>query len=207
MTDRERVRLLFGPYQAPPVKRGERALCLFRDALVVVTSWTDAPIPWPRCRALDSPGGGSGLLVDEELMRAVRHESAAALRWWWRASETAVYHWRKALGIGRADTEGSRRLIRAAAEAGAEAIKQREWTDEERGERSRRSRALGLGRYLPTGYHGPPWTAEHLRLLGTAPDDVVAARVGRTAGAVRQKRCALGIPNPHDRRRTAPGFS
>jgi polyhydroxybutyrate depolymerase len=28
---------------------------------VVITSWTDAAIPWPRCRALDSPGPGSGI--------------------------------------------------------------------------------------------------------------------------------------------------
>src|SRR5262249_39550612 len=33
----------------------------------------------PRCRLADGPGGGSGLLVDEELARAVRHESAAAI--------------------------------------------------------------------------------------------------------------------------------
>jgi transcriptional regulator with XRE-family HTH domain len=86
MTDCERFKLLFRLYKAPPLKRGDRAACLFRDTLVVVTSWTDARIPWPRCRALDSTGGGSGLLVDEELARAVRHESAAALMWWWRAS-------------------------------------------------------------------------------------------------------------------------
>jgi hypothetical protein len=79
MIERDRVKLLFGPYRAPPLKRGDRATCLFRDATVVITSWTDARIPWPRCRALDSPGGGSGLLVDEELARAVRHEAAAAV--------------------------------------------------------------------------------------------------------------------------------
>src|SRR5262249_41617364 len=83
MTDRDRVQLLVGPYKAPPLKRGDRATCLFRDCGVVVTGWTDARVPWPRCRALDSPGGGSGLLVDEELTRAVRHESAAAVMFWW----------------------------------------------------------------------------------------------------------------------------
>ena len=79
MTDRECVKLLFGPYTAPPLRRGDRASCLYRDGLVVVISWTDAPIPWPRCRALDGPGGGSGLLVDEELARAVRRESAVSI--------------------------------------------------------------------------------------------------------------------------------
>jgi hypothetical protein len=86
VTDRDRVKLLFGPYKAPPLKRCDRATCLFRDAEVVVTGWTDAPIPWPRCRTLDGAGGGSGLLVDEELARAVRHVSAAAVRHWWGAA-------------------------------------------------------------------------------------------------------------------------
>jgi hypothetical protein len=59
LTDRDRLKLLLGPYQAPPLKRGDRAVCLFRDCLVIVTSWTDAPIPWPRSRALDSAGAGA----------------------------------------------------------------------------------------------------------------------------------------------------
>ena len=59
MTDRERVKLLFGPYKAPPLKCGDRAFCLFRDADVVIPSWTDAGISWPRCRAIDSPGPDS----------------------------------------------------------------------------------------------------------------------------------------------------
>jgi hypothetical protein len=65
----EAIRLLFGPYRAPRLRRGDRAFCLLRDGPVVITSWTDAPIPWPRCRKLDGPGGGSGLLLDEELVR------------------------------------------------------------------------------------------------------------------------------------------
>jgi hypothetical protein len=63
----DKVRPLFGPYMPPPLQRGRRATCLYRDADVVVTGMSDGRIPWPRCRALDSPGGGSGLLVDEEL--------------------------------------------------------------------------------------------------------------------------------------------
>jgi hypothetical protein len=83
ITDRQRLKLLFGPYKTPPLKRGDRAFCLFRDCEVIITSWTDAPISWPRCRAIDSSGPGSGLLVDEELARAVRHESATAVMHWW----------------------------------------------------------------------------------------------------------------------------
>jgi hypothetical protein len=45
VNDNDRVKLLFGPYRAPPLKRGDRAFCLFRDCDVVVTSFTDARIP------------------------------------------------------------------------------------------------------------------------------------------------------------------
>src|SRR5262249_10796644 len=71
-------RLHAGPYTPPSLRRGDRATCLFRDADVVITSWTSAPIPWPRCCRADPPGGGSGLLVTEELARAVRTGSAFA---------------------------------------------------------------------------------------------------------------------------------
>jgi len=40
-------------------------------------------------------------------------------------------------------------------------------------------------------------------LLGTAPDGVVADRIGRTATAVRVKRGLLGIPNRCGRRKKA----
>jgi hypothetical protein len=35
VTDRDRIKLLFGPYHAPPLKRGNRAWCLFGDCDVV----------------------------------------------------------------------------------------------------------------------------------------------------------------------------
>jgi hypothetical protein len=111
------AKLLFGPYEPPPLKKGDRETCLYRDAQVVVTSWSDGRISWPRCRALGHRGG-SGLLIDDELARAVRSESAAAVMFWWGVGCNAVWSWRKALGVeGRDGIEGSRRLIRAAAES------------------------------------------------------------------------------------------
>ena len=44
--------LLGGPYTAPSLRVGDRTTCLVRDCAVVVTSWTDAEIPWrafPTC--------------------------------------------------------------------------------------------------------------------------------------------------------------
>jgi hypothetical protein len=78
----DKVKLLFGPYEPPPLRKGDRTSCLYRDADVVVTGWSAGRISWPRCRALDSRGHGSGLLVEEELARAVRSESVVAIRYW-----------------------------------------------------------------------------------------------------------------------------
>ena|SRR6516165_1896048 len=51
----DNVKLLFGPYHPPALRRGDRATCLVRDYDVVVTSWTDSRISWPRCRPLHHP--------------------------------------------------------------------------------------------------------------------------------------------------------
>ena len=80
---RDRHRLLHGPYRPPALRRGDRAVCLARDCDVIVTSWTDARISWPRCRALGHARRRSGILVDEVLAGAIRNESAAAIGYWW----------------------------------------------------------------------------------------------------------------------------
>jgi hypothetical protein len=91
------VGLLHGPYTPQPLRRGDRAPCLVRDADVVVTGWSDARISWPRCRAVGRQGG-SGLLVDEELARAVRLESSLALQYWFGIGSETVSRWRRLLG-------------------------------------------------------------------------------------------------------------
>jgi hypothetical protein len=96
-----------------------------------------------------------------------------------------VWKWRKAFGVSKTNNPGSQRLVRAAAQMGACAVRGKVWTDEERAQRSRISLDLNLGQYLQPGYHGPHWTAEQLALLGTMPDEEVAARIGRTVEAVR----------------------
>ena len=55
----DRVKLLSGPYRPPPLTKGDRAACLYRDADVIVTAWSDAPLPWPRGYAPSAtPAGG-----------------------------------------------------------------------------------------------------------------------------------------------------
>jgi hypothetical protein len=54
--------------------------------------------------------------------------------------------------------------------------------------RRRTALKLNLRRYIKTGYHGPWGTEAELALLDTMPDAKVAARIGRSAAAVRSKR-------------------
>jgi hypothetical protein len=56
VTDRDKVKLLSIPYKTPPLKRGDRAACLYRDCTAVIPDRSSAPIPWPCCHALDSRG-------------------------------------------------------------------------------------------------------------------------------------------------------
>jgi hypothetical protein len=104
----DRVKLLHGPYRAPSLRVGDRATCLFRDCDVVVTSWTDAPLSWPRCRRAEGKGHPS-LLVDEELARAIRTESAAAVGYWWGQRGRCV---EMEEGAGRRADGQSRRATR-----------------------------------------------------------------------------------------------
>ncbi|MBM3981578.1 MAG: hypothetical protein FJ304_15135 [Planctomycetes bacterium] len=183
---------LIGTYTAPPVCKGERVTCLYRDADCVVTGFSAAPICWPRVRAVEHRGG-SGLWVNDELRRAVRTESALALRHWFGVSVAVVWKWRKLFGVsGQATTEGSRAANRAASVKGAATQKARVWTPAERAAQSRKSKRLGL---KPPGT-GRAWTNDELALLGTAPDRVIGERIGRLRSTVAVKRRALGIA-PH----------
>jgi hypothetical protein len=115
-------KLLHGPYRPPALRRGDRTTCLDRDAEVVITSWTDAPIPWPRCQRL-GVRGGSGLLITEELVRAIRTESSLAIQYWWGVRMETVWRWRKAFGVSQWSTEGSRRLHQVLSEKGGAKVR------------------------------------------------------------------------------------
>jgi hypothetical protein len=134
----------------------------------VVYGWSSAPIPWPRCVRLEPPQRGRGLLVDEELARAVRHESALAVAHWWGVHLSTVLNWRKALGVTRTNNEGSHRLVLRNIEATLE---------------SRFGEDAAV-----------VWSPEEIALVGTLPDAEVARRIGRSRAAVSKKREALGRP-------------
>jgi hypothetical protein len=73
-------------------------------------------------------------LVDAELARAIRSESALALRHWWAVSVGVVARWRHALAVSRTNNAGSQVLIRAAAQKGAEALRGKMLSRREPGE-------------------------------------------------------------------------
>jgi hypothetical protein len=175
-----------GSDNLPALRRGDRATYLYRDGDVVITGWSNARISWPRCRRLDTRRGGSGLLVDEELARAIRIESSLAIQHWWGVGMTAVWAWRKALGVGRFN-EGSAKLRKRVNARTAKKLKGRRLPPEQVERRRQTAKALGL-RPKQSYTGGRPWTAEELALLGTVPDGELAAQIGRTETAVRVRR-------------------
>jgi hypothetical protein len=114
-----RVKLLFGPYSAPPVRPGHLVQCAIRGEVEVV-GMSAGPITWPIGRNLPR-GRQRFLILTGDLVEAVRRESVAALCHWWGVGEQTVWRWRKALGVG-AITEGTSRLKAEAIEPHKEAL-------------------------------------------------------------------------------------
>jgi hypothetical protein len=184
--------LLHGPYAPPPLRVGDRATCLYRDGEVIVTSWSDAPIQWPRCRRVGERGG-YGLLVNDELARAVRSESSVAIQYHFGVSKSAVYHLRRLFDVGHWGTDGSRRLHQLVSERGGETLREHglDLTAAERKRRSKhakataaRLRAEGIWTCGNPKYR--PWTSDELAMLDAGLTDAeVAAKTGRTETSVR----------------------
>jgi hypothetical protein len=157
-TDPDKVKLLHGPYKTPRLRRGARVHCLYRDKLVIVTGLSAGRIPWPLCKP---PGRAHpGLLVEEELARAVPCESSLAVQYWWGASPRVVWCWRKALGVGRYN-EGSLRLYRINGEAAAAVLRGVPLPPEAVERRRRTAVEMNLAQYLqpcPCPNGSRPWT-------------------------------------------------
>jgi hypothetical protein len=144
-----------------------------------------ARIPWPLCKSIGR--GHPGLLVEEELARAVRCENVLAVRYWWGASPRVVNKWRKALGVGR-HNEGSLRLYRMNGEAAAAVLRGVPLPPEAVERRRRTAIELNLARYTkpcPCPHGSRPWPADELAPLGTMTDHALALRLWRSINGVR----------------------
>jgi hypothetical protein len=193
-----RVTLIAGPYTPPAVTRGDLATCLFRDGDVIITSWSDGRISWPRCQR-PRQRGGSGLLVTDELVRAIKTESSLALQYWFGVNGETVWRWRKFFDVRQWEPEGSRRLLAQNSQAGAEKLRGKKLSRRQVQQRREIARRLG---YRPAGrWKGTGWSKKQLALLGRLPDEKVAVKIGRTVGAVCVMRNRLGIRSATDRRR------
>ncbi len=186
----EKCRLLHGPYQPPGLQRGDRATCHLRGD-VRITSWADARISWPRCQVLKGRGG-CGLLLDDELARAVRTESAAAVMYWWGFTEGVVWRWRRVLEVTKTNNKRTHQLMKQSAQAGAGAVKAKVLETPAQRDQNWPRRKRGPAAEL----QGQWWTRQECRLLGRYSDAEVARLTGRTLHGIRNKRLKLGRKSP-----------
>src|SRR5262249_31159442 len=112
-----------------------------------------------------------------------------------------VWRWRKALGVTRTNNAGTHKLMVAASAKGADETRGKPLPPEICDRRREAAYELNIAARLTHGYHGEWWSEEELALLGTMPDEEVAARIGRTVEAVRIKRNRSQLPKVDDRRR------
>lgn len=99
--------LVGGPYKPPAVAIGDTLRCKLKGDLKV-SGFTDAPIPWPVGR-LPGGRGQSSLVVRDDLARAIKCESVAAVCHHFGVSPSVVRRWRRALGVSYI-TRGTRVL-------------------------------------------------------------------------------------------------
>lgn len=106
MTDDDRFRLHFGPYQTPRFRIGD-VVCDEVRGLVTIVGLTDARIPWP----IGKRGRAKTFVVFDGRAQAIQRESNQAVCHWWGITPQTVTKWRKTFGIHRTN-EGSTQLNR-----------------------------------------------------------------------------------------------
>lgn len=97
-------KLLFGPYQTPRFRYGSIVWCELHGQ-VKITGVTTGRIPWP----VGVKDGRRVIVVYKGLLKAIKRESAIAIKHWWGVCDYTVWKWRAALGVGRSN-EGTKRL-------------------------------------------------------------------------------------------------
>jgi hypothetical protein len=127
------------------------------------------------------------------MQRAIKTESAVALKYWFGMSTLVAWKLRRWAGVGGwTGTPGTRQLHQEVSDRGAAGMKAKEWTEAELDACSERAKRLGrkpYGRWAEDG-----WTTEEDALLGTDHDEAIARRIGRSASAVTTRRVKRKIP-------------
>jgi len=228
VTNFQRFKLLFGPYQMPRCRLGKKLFCEIRG-WVPVKRISNGRIPWP----LTIVGRNRAFIICGDLAKALRRESNIAICHHWGVTPQTVTVWRKALDVPVA-TEGTSRLFRLTAErmpaeVRARAIKaantpeanakKKVWLGKRRPpkfiealRKANTGRRLSIeirrkmseahkrrGTWPPTA--GRPWTKREVAMLGTAPDEEIARRIKRTVIAVMGWRQRLKIRKYNSRGR------
>ena len=107
---------LTGSYTPPRVRVGQSVRGRYRDAECRVTGFCDAPIRWPLAKVVGKRDGRAGPLVDGEMERVIRTESAVALAHRFGVDGGTARRWRQWPGVaGHATTPGTREEARGAA--------------------------------------------------------------------------------------------
>lgn len=225
MTQRDRFKLLFGPYKTPRFRYGQRVFCELRGWVKIV-GLTEARIPWPKCRAGKR---ARAIILYGALAVAVRRESAQAVGHWWGVGSDRVWQWRKVLEAKRVN-EGTYRLLHDyALEPPLTAGRKKAWKKAADPERRRKIAAAKKGKPRPpsvieavrrankgralskphrekiSAAHkrrgtrppaaGRPWQKWEDKLLRTVPTREVVEKTGRTLTAVWSRRRELGLPD------------
>lgn len=199
----DRYGLIGGPYHPPLIPKSGLLRCEMRGRLPV-GGYSQALIPWPMRR------GKHSIILCGDLVRAVKQESVEAISHHWNVSRALVQVWRKTLQVPEfnAGTRHLREVVERLRKPFKRARDLQRWRDPDsrlplvqppRELRRPATSAAAKAQFARTGRHPNPdlrlWTAKEEKLLGTASDEVVGARLNRTALAVRARRNLLGIPS------------
>ena len=91
-------KLLGEPYAPPPCREGAWVMDELHG-LVHVNGFSDGRLSWPTRKR--PRGGARALMLTEDLVRAIRLESAVAVAYWWGISTKTVRMFRRLLDVPR----------------------------------------------------------------------------------------------------------